>query len=191
MHPVNDIKSVKSEDLAKKKIVLAITGSIAAVETVKLARELIRHGADVIPVISKAGCKIIHPDSIWFATGNQPITQLTGAVEHVSCCGDVKGRADLLLVCPATANTISKMALGIDDTPVTTFATTAIGTGIPVIVVPAMHGTMYRHPVIKKNIDVLKQMGVTIVDPRLEENKAKIADLDRVVIEVKRALSKG
>ena len=117
MHPSNEIKGIKDDALAGKKIVLGITGSIAAVETVKLSRELIRRGADVYPVLSESATRLIHPDSLGFATGKRPITELTGAVEHVALCGDVDGHADLLLIAPSTANTISKMACGIDDTP--------------------------------------------------------------------------
>jgi phosphopantothenoylcysteine decarboxylase/phosphopantothenate--cysteine ligase len=100
----------------------------------------------------------------------------------------VGGLADLLLIAPATANTIGKMACGIDDTPVTTFATTAIGSGKPVAVVPAMHEAMYRHPAVLRNLEALRAMGVTLIDPRLEEGKAKIADNLAVVREVERLL---
>ena len=139
MHPADEIRGSKSNKLAKKKIVLGVTGSIAAVETVKLARELIRNGAEVFPVMTKSATKIIHPDALWFATGNKPIVELSGATEHVSFCGRVKYPADLLLISPCTANTISKIAHGIDDTTVTTFASTAIGSSVPIMIVPAMH----------------------------------------------------
>ena len=78
MHPVDEIRGVKSNKLSNKKVVLGITGSIAAVECVKLSRELIRHGAEVIPVMTHSATKIIHPDSIEFATGNKPIIELSG-----------------------------------------------------------------------------------------------------------------
>ena len=71
-------------------------------------------------------------------------------VEHVLYCGE-GGQADLLLVAPCTANTIGKIACGIDDTPVTTFATTALGRGMPVVVAPAMHESMYRHRGVAAN----------------------------------------
>jgi phosphopantothenoylcysteine decarboxylase/phosphopantothenate--cysteine ligase len=102
-------------------------------------------------------------------------------------CGD-RGSADLLLIAPCTANTLSKMACGIDDTPVTTFATTALGSQKPVIVVPAMHHSMYRHPGVIENIVKLKQWGVEIVDPRIEEGKAKIADCEEIVLRCERAV---
>ena len=87
MHPADEIRGVKSKKLTKKRIVLAVTGSIAAVETIKLSRELIRHSAEVIPIMTPSSTKIIHPDSLWFATGNKPITELSGKTEHVYFCG--------------------------------------------------------------------------------------------------------
>jgi phosphopantothenoylcysteine decarboxylase/phosphopantothenate--cysteine ligase len=87
-----------------------------------------------------------------------------------------------------TANTISKIACGIDDTPVTTFATTALGSQKPVIVVPAMHHSMYRHPAVIENIAKLKIWGVEIVDPRIEEGKAKIAESEEIVLRCERAI---
>lgn len=83
------------------------------------------------------------------------------------------------------------MANGIDDTPVTTFATTALGSGKPVAVVPAMHEAMYRHPAVIRNLETLREMGVVLIDPRIEEGKAKIADNRRVVAEVERMLGPG
>jgi phosphopantothenoylcysteine decarboxylase/phosphopantothenate--cysteine ligase len=137
--------------------------------------------------MSNAACQILHPYSLEYASSCPVITEITGRVEHVEFCGK-DGIADLLLVAPATANTIGKMAIGIDDTPVTTFATTAIGSGKTVMVVPAMHEAMYRHPGVLKNLETLKSMGIAVVDPRIEEGKAKIADKERIVLEVERAL---
>ena len=175
------------QTLAGKQIVIGVTGSIAAVETVKLVHALRRKGARVIPVMSGAAQGIIHPDALTYASGNETITRLTGAVEHVTYCGD-GGSADLLLVAPATANTIGKIACGIDDTPVTTFATTALGSGKPVLIVPAMHHSMYRHPAVRENIMTLKKWGVLFVDPVIEEEKAKIAGIDEIVLWCERAV---
>jgi phosphopantothenoylcysteine decarboxylase/phosphopantothenate--cysteine ligase len=181
MHPIEDIRASKSSHLQGKRVVLGITGSVAAVESVKLARELARHGAEVIPVMTKASTKIIHPDSIHFATGHRPILELNGAVKHVELCGVSKGRADVLLIAPATANTISKIAHGVDDTSVTTMASCALGSDMPVIIVPAMHTSMYTHNIIKDNIKKLKRLDVLFLGPRMEEAKAKMALIDEVV----------
>jgi phosphopantothenoylcysteine decarboxylase / phosphopantothenate---cysteine ligase len=183
----SDIFGTESETLSGKKIVVGVTGSIAAVRVVDLIRDLIRRGAQVHCVTSPAAAQILHPYALEYASGQPVIREITGRVEHVEFCG-VGGKADLLLVAPATANTIGKMALGIDDTPVTTFATTAIGSGKPVMVVPAMHEAMYRHPAVLRNLDSLREMGVAVIDPRIEEGKAKIASSAHVVWDVERML---
>jgi phosphopantothenoylcysteine decarboxylase/phosphopantothenate--cysteine ligase len=173
--------------LEGKTIVLAVTGSIAAVETVRLAHELRRRGAVVQAVMSAAACGIVHPDALTYATGREAITRCTGMVEHVLYCGE-GGCADLLLVAPCTANTIGKIAHGIDDTPVTTFATTALGRRMPVVVVPAMHESMYRHPGVVENLAKLESWGIDVVPPRIEEEKAKIAGIEEIALHVERAL---
>jgi phosphopantothenoylcysteine decarboxylase/phosphopantothenate--cysteine ligase len=184
MHPANHLRGSKSGKLAGRRIVLGVTGSIAAVECVKLSRELIRNGADVHAVMSKDAQGIIHPWALEFATGNPVTTEIDGRVQHVSFCGEVPDRADILLIAPATANTISKMAFGIDDTPVTTFATTAIGGGMPVLVVPAMHGSMMAHKIVLENIEKLKSIGVRFLMPKIEESKAKMPAIDYIVSSV-------
>lgn len=191
MHPSRDIYCSKTEKLRNKKIVVGVTGSIAAVETVKIMRELIRHGADVFPVMTKNAQKIIHPDSLQFASGRKTITEITGDVEHVSLCGDVKDKADLLLIAPCTANTISKIANGVDDTTVTTFATTAIGSEIPVVIVPAMHSSMYNHPIVTENIRKLRKIGVNFIEPKIEEKKAKMPGNEEIVENVIRKTGKN
>jgi len=190
MHPSDGIRGVKSKKLSNKRIVLGVTGSIAAVETIKLARELIRHGAEVIPVMTKSALKIIHPDSLEFASGNKPIIEITGKTEHVSYCGKINDPCDLLLISPCTANTISKIVNGIDDTSITTFATTAIGSGIPILIVPAMHISMYDHNIIQSNISKAKDIGINILEPILFENKAKMVDFENIVANVIRLIGK-
>ncbi|VVB95783.1 Flavin prenyltransferase UbiX [uncultured archaeon] len=178
-----------SNSLEGKTIVLGITGSIAAVRCVELARELRRHGAGVHAVMTQAAQKIIHPEAMRYATGNPVITEITGGVEHVEFCG-IGGRAALLLIAPCTANTIGKIAHGIDDTPVTTFATTAFGSGIPIMIVPAMHESMYDHPIVIENIGKLTELGVEFVNPILEEGAAKIASNEEIVLRAERTLGR-
>jgi phosphopantothenoylcysteine decarboxylase / phosphopantothenate---cysteine ligase len=188
-HPTLWIQGQKSSSLAGKNIVLGVTGSIGAVRVVELSRELIRNGAEVHAVMTEAATHILHPDALYYATGNPVVTELGGRVEHVEFCG-FKGRADLLLIAPATANTIGKIACGIDDTSVTTFATTALGSGIPLMLVPTMHESMYRHPAVVENITKLKSWGIQIIGPKLEEGIAKIASNKEIVLEVERILGR-
>ena len=189
-HPTLHIKGEKSHSLLGKKIVLGVTGSIAAVRTVELARELIRHGADVYGVMSEAATEIIHPYTLHYATGHEVITRLMGKIEHVEFLG-MQGSADLYVIAPCTANTLNKIATGVSDTTVTAFATTAFGSGIPIIVVPAMHETIYRSPVLIENIKKLKQLGVTVIEPKIEEGLAKIASTEEIILVVERMLSAG
>lgn len=187
IHPTLWIQGHRSSSLAGKTIVLGVTGSIGAIRVVELSRELIRNEAEVHAVMTEAAKHILHPDALHYATGNPVITELGGRVEHVEFCG-FKGRADLLLIAPATANTIGKIAYGIDDTTVTSFATTALGSDVPVMIVPAMHESMYRHPAVTENIARLKSWGISMVGPRFEEGVAKIASNEEIVLEVERAL---
>ncbi len=186
----SDISGTVSETLSGKTIVVGVTGSIAAVRIIDLIRDLIRRGAEVNCVVSTAAKQILHPYALEYASNHPVVTEITGRVEHVEFCG-VNGKADLLLIAPATANTIGKMAIGIDDTPVTTFATTAIGSGKPVMVVPAMHEAMYQHPAVLKNLETLRAMGVIVIDPRIEEGKAKIANSFGIVLDIERLLGPG
>ncbi|MBI0582655.1 MAG: bifunctional phosphopantothenoylcysteine decarboxylase/phosphopantothenate--cysteine ligase CoaBC [Methanomassiliicoccus sp.] len=181
MHPSEAIKCTKGRELEGRRIVLGITGSIAAVETFELVRELMRHGADVRVVMTSEAVKLVTPYAMEFASGNKVITALTGEVEHVELFGDYPGRADMLLVAPCTANTISKMALGIDDTPVTTMATVAIGSRTPVLVAPAMHLAMYENPAVQDNVGRLVSMGARFVGPVVRGKKARVATIQEIV----------
>ncbi len=150
-----------------------------------------RHGADVHAVISPATEKMIGADLLEWATGNPVVKRLTGKLEHISLAGKSESHVDLVLVAPATANTIGKLAAGIDDTPVTTVASTAIGSRIPVIIAPAMHEPLYDHPFAQENIQRLKKIGVEFVEPEIVEGKAKLASIEKIVQAVISRLSTG
>ena len=168
-------------------VAIGITGSIAAVRVVEIAHEFKRRGANVRGIITSDATKIIHPWAVEYATGNAVVTGITGKVEHIELCGE-NGWADVLLIAPATANTIGKMAAAIDDTCVTTCVTTAIGSGIPIVVAPAMHEPMANHPGIIEAQERLESWGVNFADPVVEEGKAKIADTETIIVEVERAV---
>ncbi len=187
MHPADRIRGAKSLKLQGKTIVLGVTGSIAAVETVKLARELIRHGADVHAVLSKSATAIVHPNALQVATGHEVDIQLDGSMKYLEMCGK-EGKADLLLIAPCTSNTLSKIANGIDDTTVTTYAVNALGAGIPILIAAAAHETMMDNPAVQENVRKLRALDVEFVEPKREESKAKLADLDEIVARVIRRL---
>jgi phosphopantothenoylcysteine decarboxylase/phosphopantothenate--cysteine ligase len=181
MHPSEAIRSSNGTELEGRRIVLGITGSIAAVESFELVRVLVRHGADVRVVMTPEAIRLVTPYAMEFASGHPVVTELTGAVEHIDLLGDYPGRADMLLVSPCTANTLSKMALGIDDTTVTTMATVAIGSRVPVLVAPAMHLAMYEHPAVRENLARLETMGVRFVGPMVEGKKARVATVTEII----------
>jgi len=189
MHPAEEIYCEKSNKLRGKTIVMGITGSVAATECFGTIRELVRHGAKVSAVLSREARKMVTPESMEFATGNPCVTELTGMAEHVDFLGDSSG-ADLFMVYPATANTVSKIANGIDDGPVTSMATVAMGSGVPIMVAPAMHDAMYRNPAVAENIAKLKAWDVKVVGPRVDGGRAKVASRDEIVAWAFKLLSK-
>jgi len=183
-HPSKDILESKGTILRGKTICMCLTGSVAVISAPIIARELMRLGAEIIAVMTRAATELLNPALMQWATGNPVITQLTGAVEHVFLAGDrprAVGQANLILVCPATANTISKIANGIDDTPVTTVVSTAFGSSTQIVVVPAMHESMFRHPILRENEKKLRKCGIDILGPRISEGKAKIAKIDDII----------
>ena len=172
--------------LEDTNVVLGVTGSIAAVKTVELAHELRRRGATVRAIMTGSATNIIHPWAVELATDGEVVTEIGGSVEHVTFFGEDPW-GDVLLIAPSTANTVGKIASAIDDTPVTTCATTALGAGIPVVIAPAMHEPMYDHPGVLEAIERLESWGVGFADPRIEESKAKIASEESIVLETARA----
>ena len=161
-------------------IALCVTGSVAAILSPLIARELRRHGADVTAYMSEGASGIVHENTLEFATGRGVITKLTGRVEHLA-------KFDLILIAPATANTIGKIAFGVADTPVTALV---MAQEAKVIIAPAMDAGMYNNKILTQNIGMLKSLGYDFIEPSLEENKAKLADIPDVIGAVIFALAK-
>jgi phosphopantothenoylcysteine decarboxylase / phosphopantothenate---cysteine ligase len=191
VHPSRVIRGRRSRLLTGRRIVVGISGSIAAIEAPRIIRELIRHGAEITAVMSPEATRIVTAEAIAFATGSSPVLQLTGDVEHVTLLGPGEGRADLLLIAPATANTISKIANGIDDTAVTSCASVALGGGVPILIAPAMHSHMAQNPAIRENLDRLISWGVGIIAPQSTEGEEKIATPEEIAAAVAHRLSAG
>lgn len=165
-------------ELSGKKIVLCIAGSVAAYKALELARLLMRHGADVTCVASDAVTKLIQPDYFKWATGNKVITKLTGDLEHIRLA-DYK-QSDIIVVYPATANTLGKLANGIDDTPISTVLTVGFGAKIPILMALAMHEAMYENSAVLRNIEFLKDK-IEFISPQMIEGKAKAAEPEDVL----------
>jgi len=177
-HPSLDIVGSYGSELSGKRIVLCVAGSVAVYKAIELARLLMRHGGNVVCVESYAATKLIKPDYFKWATGNDVITKLTGDLEHIDVA-DYR-RSDLIIVYPGTANTLGKLANGIDDTPVSTVLTVGFGSHIPIVMGLAMHAAMYDNKAVRKNIDFLKGK-VDFVSPVMIEGKAKAAEPEDVL----------
>jgi phosphopantothenoylcysteine decarboxylase/phosphopantothenate--cysteine ligase len=177
-HPSLDIVSSHGVELSEKKIVLCVAGSVAAYKAIELARLLMRYGADVTCVATSAVTKLVQPEYFRWATGNEVITKLTGDLEHIRLAD--YNQADLIVVYPATANTLGKLANGIDDTPVSTVLTVGFGSKIPILMCLAMHQSMYDNSAVKKNIKFLKNK-IEFLSPQLIEGKAKASEPEDVL----------
>ncbi|HZS74602.1 MAG TPA: bifunctional phosphopantothenoylcysteine decarboxylase/phosphopantothenate--cysteine ligase CoaBC [Candidatus Nitrosotalea sp.] len=177
-HPSLDIVGSDGTELAGKKIILCISGSVAAYKAIELARLFMRHGADVTCVASKAATDLIQPSYFKWATGNQVITKLTGDLEHIKVA-DYK-QSDCIVVYPCTANTLGKLANGIDDTPISTVLSVGLGSKIPIVIALAMHQAMYENPAVVKNIEFLKNK-VDFISPSFVEGKAKAAEPEEIL----------
>lgn len=178
-HPVDEIRCSKSEDLKGFNIALCVTGSVAAYRAVDLARELIRRGADVRFIATRNSLKFITPTLMYWASGMKPIIKASGMTEHISIAGK-DGWAHAIIVAPASANTICKLAYGICDNVVMDVLTTALGSKKPVIIAPAMHIDMYSSPIVRSGIERLKEIGVVVIEPEIESNRLKMASVEEV-----------
>ena len=153
--------------LKDKHIVLGITGSIAAYKAASLARLLIKAGAEVQIVITPAGKEFITPVTLSALTGKPVVSEFFTANDgtwhsHV----DLGQWADLMLIAPATASTLGKMANGVADNML---ITTYMSMKAPVMIAPAMDLDMFAHPATTRNLEILRSYGNIIIEPAAGE----------------------
>lgn len=185
-HPSLDIVESRGAELSGKKVVLCVSGSVAAYKAIELARLLMRHGADVTCVASSAATRLVRPEYFRWATGRAVVTRLTGELEHIRLAD--YGGSDVIVAYPATANTIGKLANGIDDAPVPTVLTVGLGAGIPIVAGLAMHESMYRNAAVARNVAFLEGRGVEFAAPALEEGKARAPEPEDMLLRVVKRL---
>ena len=161
-----EIKSIQPESrlpLDGKTVVLGVTGSIAAYKAADLASKLVQAGASVDVIMTTAATEFVGATTFEALTHRPVTTGLWQAhtelsIDHVA----LALRADCVLIAPATANTVAKLALGIADDPLTA---TVLATEAPVIVAPAMDADMFANPATQRNIAALAGDGVSVVGP--------------------------
>jgi len=145
-----------------RKVLLGVTGGIAAYKAVELARLLIKRGADVKVIMTDAGRQFVTPLTFRTITGNPVATSLwsdpLSPLPHIS----LSEEADLIVVAPATANTIARSARGVADDILSTTLLAARGR---VVYAPAMNTRMYRHPATRENLNQLREAGAVVVEP--------------------------
>ena len=158
-----------------KKVVVGVTASISLYRTPDIIRELRREGAEVIVGMSRESADLLNPKVLEWASGNRVITEISGEIEHIKLF--MGQRENLVyLISPATYNTIGKLANGISDDVPSLFFSFALGHGIRTMISPAMHEDMMANPANRRNMDSLRSFGVSVIPPRHEDDKAKIAE---------------
>lgn len=149
--------------LKDKKIVLGVTGGIAAYKSAEIVRILRSEGAEVTVVMTRAGREFVTPLTFATLSGNPVISEMfTGGLEPEIKHIRIPESADAMLIAPATANFIAKAATGIADDSLTTMLLVA---RCPIIIAPAMNTNMYTHPTVQENIRKLKERDVIIIPP--------------------------
>ena len=186
-HPVEEIKGAYFDIYEGRTIIFGLTSSAAIYKSIDVMRELIRRNAEIVAVMSKEATKLISPTLIEWAIGKKVFTEFGGEVGHISL-----GRmASSMIICPATANTIAKIAMGIGDTPVTLTALSILGNNKPLVIVPAMHFSLWSSPTFKEALHKLVKYDVVIVPPKISEGKAKIADMEDIIAATEAATLRG
>jgi len=149
--------------LSNRRIILGVTGSIAAYKAADLASKLTQAGAQVDVILTSAAEKFITPLTFQSVTGRRAYTDsdLWGNEAHVLHVG-LGHTADLLIIAPCTANTLAKLAHGEADSLLTV---TALASTCPLVIAPAMDGGMYDHPATQENLDTLRKRGADIIEP--------------------------
>jgi len=181
--------------LANKTVVLGITGSISAYKAADLASRLVQAGAGVRVVMTEAATKFIAPLTLRSITGGSVVTDMFEtpaevAIEHVT----LAEAADMVVIAPATANVIARMAVGIADDVLTC---TVLATKAPVIIAPAMDVNMFQNQITQDNLAKLKDRGFIIVEPgygHLASGKigsGRLAEVGEILGTIKQVLGRS
>lgn len=194
---MND-KKIKDEELKVlegKNVLLGVTGGIAAYKAANIISILKKYGANVNVIMTKSATEIITPLTLRTLSKNPVVTEMFKDTD----CFDVKHislaqSSDIVIIAPATANIIGKIANGIADDML---STTVMATSAKVLIAPAMNTIMYKNPIVQKNIESLKNYGYKLINPKKGmlacgyEGEGKMEDPIVIVNEIAKALEGG
>tara|TARA_B100000579_G_scaffold438051_1_gene471538 strand:- start:57717 stop:58946 length:1230 start_codon:yes stop_codon:yes gene_type:complete len=181
------IEEVK--DLENKNILLGVTGGISAYKACEMVRMLMKEGANVTVVMTKNAEKFVSKMTFQYLSGNKVLSNMYDDEESEISHINLADKSDLILVCPATANFISKYANGIADNLLLNIL---LATKVSVTICPAMNVNMYENPIIQENIKKLSSNGVNFVEPDSGElacgweGKGRLADLEKILNSLKK-----
>ncbi len=181
------------EGMEKRKIVLGVTGSIAAYKAAELARILVQRGYETRVVMTQSGIEFISPLTMQSVTGQPVVTDFwdkseTPGIEHIQ----LADWAEALVIAPATADVIAKLAAGFAESPLLAIA---LATKAPILLAPAMNVNMYLHPKTQENLAELVKRGVKIVEPGEGalacgwNGTGRLADPEEIFFHVRKILS--
>jgi phosphopantothenoylcysteine decarboxylase/phosphopantothenate--cysteine ligase len=181
--------------LSNKTIVLGITGSIAAYKAAGIASQLTQAGAQVNVIMTKEAIQFISPVTFRAITGRPVVTEMFDlasefSIEHIS----LAKAADIVVIAPATANIIAKLAAGIADD---ILCCTVLATNAPVLIAPTMETNMYNNPVTQDNLSKLKARNFVIIDPATgwlasgKEGPGRLADINDIIGGIRQVLGRG
>ena len=157
---------IRSSSLRDKKVLFVVSGGIAAVESVRLCRELRRHEAELSIMMSKEAEKIISPLALSWASGESILTDWDPEMKQLD-------RYDVILVAPATRNTILKHIHGIMDSPIMMALSAARGSQTPIIFVPSMHQDLFDDPVTADLLEKIEDEGSHCIIDSEKEGRRK------------------
>lgn len=163
--------------LQGKQIVLGVTGSIACYKSIDLASKLTQAGAHVDVILTESACRFVTPLSFRSVTGRPVYTDMWDLDDHVRHVG-LGESADALIIAPATANTLAKMATGFADN---LLLLTTLAVRCPVIIAPAMDGGMWEHAATQANITTLRKRGVIQAGPAAGRMASGLSGLGRML----------
>ncbi len=187
------MSAIEPFSLAGRRLLLGVTGGIAAYKVAQLARLLVSAGADVRVVMTDAATRFVGPDTFAALTRNPVHTSIwdePGTVLHVRLAHEVEAA----VVAPATANVLSKLARGLADDLLTAIL---LESRCPLVVAPAMHTGMWEHPATQESIETLLSRGVTIVGPVAgplaagDEGVGRMVEPDEILAAVERVVARG